>query len=308
MKPIALITAEAARAVDEDLPPLIAALNEAGVAHQVVCWDAVDVDWSQFAAVVLRSPWDYVPRLPEFLSWAERVSALTRMLNPLPLIRWNTDKRYLEDLRRAGVATVPGRFVAPADPAAEVITDFLSLSTDTSAPEAFQEFVIKPCIGAGSKDAARYHRDEFSAALTHLQRLLDRGDHVLLQPYLDRVDAEGETALIFIDGQFSHAIRKGPLLHRASAPSAALFRVEDIAPRIPDAVEIALAERALKSLADDPRFASASPLLYARVDLLRLPDGSPCVLELETTEPSLFFAHAPGSAARFVQALRKRIG
>jgi O-ureido-D-serine cyclo-ligase len=57
----------------------------------------------------------------------------------------------------------------------------------------------------------------------------------------------------------------------------------------------------------DPRFSALSPLLYLRVDLLRLGDGRPCVLELESTEPSLFFDHAPGSAARFAEAIRKRL-
>ena len=49
-------------------------------------------------------------------------------------------------------------------------------------------------------------------------------------------------------------------------------------------------------------------LSYARVDLVRAADDSPCVLELELTEPSLFFAQAPGSADRFVAALARRLG
>ena len=39
--------------------------------------------------------------------------------------------------------------------------------------------------------------------------------------------------------------------------------------------------------------------LYARVDLIRDADAAPRVLELELTEPSLFFTHAAGSAERF---------
>lgn len=303
MSAIALVTAEAARNLDEDMPPLSQALAEAGLEHQIVCWDDASVEWSRFSLVLLRSAWDYVPRLEEFLAWAERVNAQTRLLNPLPLIRWNTDKHYLQDLQHAGIATVPSSFVLPGADARRALHQFF----DTTDAGGFQEFVVKPCIGAGSKDAARYHRDDRTIALMHLQRLLDQGRSVLMQPYLDRVDADGETSLIYLDGVFSHAIRKGAILARAAQPTSALFAPEEIAARIPHAAELALADQVVAQLQADPRFSVLSPLLYLRVDLLRLRDGQPCVLELETTEPSLFFNHAPGAAARFAAAIRKRL-
>jgi hypothetical protein len=47
--------------------------------------------------------------------------------------------------------------------------------------------------------------------------------------------------------------------------------------------------------------------LYARVDLIRDDTGQPRVLELEMTEPSLFFRHAPGSAGRLADAVLARL-
>jgi hypothetical protein len=123
---------------------------------------------------------------------------------------------------------------------------------------------------------------------------------VLLQPYLDRVDDNGETALIYFDGVFSHAIRKGPLLRRGEGSTRALFATEHIAARRPSDAERALAQRTLAAIP------FSSPLLYARVDLIEDADGSPCVLELELTEPSLFFAHADGAADRFSMAILAR--
>src|SRR6185312_7689365 len=99
------------------------------------------------------------------------------------------------------------------------------------------------------------------------------------------------TALIFFDRKFSHAIRKGPLLKRGEGPTRALFAAEHITPRAPNAAELTLAERTLAVIP------FTGPLLYARVDLIQNADGTPRLLELELTEPSLFFAHAPGSAA-----------
>jgi len=293
---IALITAAAARDLDEDLPPLLDALRAApALRATVVNWDDAGVDWSAFDLAILRSAWDYSLRLPEFLDWITRAAASTTLLNPLAVVRWNTDKHYLHDLAQAGVATVPSVFIEPGHDAAAVLSAFLA-----AQPE--REFVVKPAIGAGSRDAQRYGRDEMSAAKAHAQRLLGDRRSVLLQPYLDRVDEAGETALIFFGGQFSHAIRKGPLLRRGEGPTRALFAAEHITARVPDSQELQLAQRTLAAMP------FPGPLLYARVDVIRAADGSPRVLELEFTEPSLFFDHAEGSAQRFVRALALRAG
>jgi O-ureido-D-serine cyclo-ligase len=67
---IALVTAVAAFALDEDLAPLQQALHAAGVDAPIVAWDDMTVSWRRFDAAVLRSTWDYTERLPEFLDWA----------------------------------------------------------------------------------------------------------------------------------------------------------------------------------------------------------------------------------------------
>ena len=291
MTAIALATAAAARDLDEDLAPLNAALKAAGVTPSIVEWDDATIDWSAFDLAVLRSTWDYSQRLPEFLRWVDRIAPLTTLVNPREVVRWNTDKHYLAHLANAGVPVVPSTFVEPGDEPRAALDAFLANAAD--------EFVVKPSIGAGSRDAQRYGRDERDSALAHAKRLLDAGRSVLLQPYLGRVDAHGETALIFFAGTFSHAIRKGPLLKRGEGPTRALFATEHIMPRTPSPDEIAVAERTLAAMPFDE-------LLYARVDLIHDDDGAPRVLELELTEPSLFFEHAPGSADRFAAAIVQR--
>ncbi len=287
MRRVALVSARAARHLDEDLPPLLAALAQAGAEAAVADWDDPEVDWTSFQLALLRSSWDYTQRFAEFLAWAERTAKRTTLLNPPAVIRWNTDKHYLHDLGRAGVATVPTRFVEPGERATEALARFL-------AEHGAAEWVVKPAVGAGSKDAARYARGDQRAAADHIERLLRAGRSVLLQPYLRLVDRDGETALIYFDGRFSHAVRKGPMLRRGIEQPAGLFVEEHITARTPSAEELQLAGRALAALP------FATPL-YARVDLIRSDGGAPCVLELELTEPSLFFAHAPAAAMRLAQ-------
>lgn len=285
MRVIALATAIAAAGTDEDLHPLQAACTAEGLQADIVAWDDPTVSWARFDAVLLRSTWDYTRRLPEFLAWCERVSALTTLLNPVDVVRWNTDKHYLGELAAKGVPAIASHYLEPGG--------------DPQAFPDFEEFVVKPCVGAGSRGARRFVRTERAAAVAHASELLASGQSVLVQPYLRQVDEAGETALIFFDGQFSHAIRKGPLLRRGEDATRALFAPEHIGARSPSDAERSVAKAVLAAL-PFPRLA------YARVDLLPSPEG-PQLLELELTEPSLFFATAPGAAARFARILAQRL-
>ena len=278
---VALVTAIAAAALDEDLVPLASAIHRAHGEASIVAWDDPTVSWARFDLAVLRSPWDYTQRPQEFLAWCARLDTHTRLLNPIDVVRWNTDKLYLADLEKAGVPIVESVFIEPG-------------SRADSFPE-YGEFVVKPAIGAGSRDTQRYIHAERAAAVAHAQRLLDESRSVLVQPYLDEVDSAGETALIFFNGVFSHAIRKGPLLARGEGPTRALFATEQISAREPSTAEFDVAHRALAAI-------PYGTLAYARVDLLPSADG-PKLLELELTEPSLFFDYAPGSADRFAATL-----
>ena len=199
------------------------------------CWDDPSVDWSQFDVAVLRSTWDYAERIDEFLAWIAHCAVVTRLENPPEIVRWNTDKRYLQDLARAGVPVVPTRFVVPGADASAELDRFLAGGPGVLSVghvEQFADFVVKPSVGAASRDAARYRRADRALALAHLSRLLDAGRHTMLQPYLDRVDQQGETALMYFEGEFSHAVRKGPILRAGADLVAGLFAREAITARV----------------------------------------------------------------------------
>lgn len=290
---IALVSTRDALDCDEDLPPLHAALLAAGAHSETVLWDDPQANWAGFDLALLRSTWDYTWRLDAFLHWAEHASTQTRLLNPPALLRWNTDKRYLQALAEAGIATVPTRFIGPEDAAKPALE---------AAREAWPgaELVIKPSVSAGSRDTMRHSAFAHAAMASHVAAIQAQGKHVLVQPYLARVDSAGETALLFFEGRFSHAIRKGPLLKADTAPTRALFAPEHIQARTPNGDELALAQSVLDLL---PGLAATPTPLYARVDLLRDDVGAPCLIELELVEPSLFLDFAPGSASRLAQVL-----
>ncbi|MEH6420902.1 ATP-grasp domain-containing protein [Pseudomonas sp. CGJS7] len=295
MSRLALVTAIATAAQDEDLPLLHAACLEQGLHAEIRAWDDPSVAWARYDAVLLRSPWDYTERFDEFSAWCQRVDAQTRLLNPWPVVHWNADKHYLADLAARGVPVVATAFVEPDMDPLPALQEFL-----LAHPQA-EEFVVKPAISAGSRDTQRYARAQEFAAANHIARLLDEGRSAMLQPYLVSVDRDGETALIHFNGAFSHSIRKGAMLQREDALN--LRAVERINPRQAGEDERALALHALT--ATTARLDLEEPLLYARVDLIRDGDGQPQLLELELCEPSLFFAHDPGSAGRFARVLQE---
>ena len=290
---VALVSARGARDLDEDLPPLVAAFAEQGAQAQVTVWDDPQVEWPRFDAALLRSAWDYTERIGEFLEWVTRTAAVTRLLNPPPVVRWNSDKHYLQDLAQLGVPIVASEFVeADMDPQAQ-LQRFL-------AKYDSPELVVKPAVGAGSRDARRHARTAHAQILGHMRPLLAAGRSLLVQPYLPSVDHSGETALVYIEGAFSHAFRKGPLLPLGAGATAALFAAEEITARVPGADELAVGAQILAGI-------PFKNLLYARIDLIRGPQHQPQVLELELTEPSLYFQHGPGSAARLAQATLGRL-
>jgi glutathione synthase/RimK-type ligase-like ATP-grasp enzyme len=298
MKTLALVTAIAATGHDDDLAPLLEACTQAGLHVRAVAWDDATVSWRRFDAALLRSPWDYTERLVEFLGWCDRAQQSTRLLNPLPVIRWNTDKHYLAELEAAGMPVVPTVFVEPEAEPLEALQAFL-------AAEVAEEFVVKPAVSAGSRDTQRYSRAQDFAAGNHIARLLEQGRSTMLQPYLRSVDRAGEAALVYFDGQFSHAIGKGALLRPDEPATATPHATGDITPREADPAERQLAESVLSAV--QQLLQLDQPLPYARIDLIRDDAGNPRLLELELTEPSLFFAQAPGSVERFAANLARHL-
>lgn len=263
--------------VDEDL--LLAALRAAGVDAVMAAWRGGDTDWGAPVPTLLRSTWDYLHAVAEFEEWIDTAAAAAPLWNPPEVLRGNLHKRYLLDLAARGVPVTP-TVVLPRG-------DERSLSS-VAALQGWDDLVLKPAIGAASFETHRVTPGAAADALC--ARLLTVRD-MLVQPYLPSVEGHGERALVWIDGAFTHAVRKTP-------------RFADGVEQVSEALPISDAERATGTAA----LAGLGPdLLYARVDVAPGADGSPVVMELELIEPSLFLAQSPAALARLVAAVLRRL-
>jgi hypothetical protein len=294
---IALATAAEFPDLDDDGPVLLAALASRHVVAEPVVWTDVQVDYSRYDLVVVRSTWDYHSSLDEFLAWADRVAAITPLANAAPVLAWNTHKTYLRELAGLGLPVVDTTWLDPGD---------------TFTVPASGEFVVKPAVSAGSRNTNRYVAgDDDDRATNHVRSLLDAGRTVMVQPYLDAIDTDGETALLFFGGEFSHAVRKAPLLERGMAFVTAAFKAESMQTREPSRAELAVAGRMLDAVPSTGAGVARGDLLYARVDLVPSADGSPVLLELELTEPSMYLTldgtQGANAAERFAAAIAARI-
>lgn len=267
--------------VDDDTPLLLTALSDYNLAVDLVAWDDDAYDWSLTDLVVIRSTWDYTNNVDAFRTW---VASLPRVLNTSEMVSWNTDKHYLAQLHDRDIPIIP--------------TVFADVGVAPIFPDG--DFVVKPTVGAGSKDAARYHEDQHAEAAAHVHRLHESGRDVIVQPYVSSIDSEGEMAYVFIDGALSHVMRKGAMLNSREEDRSGLFRAEQMSRADSDADALALAHRVLHA-------ADATEALYARVDLCRL-DKEWVLMELELTEPSLFLVFAPEAADRLAAAIAARVG
>lgn len=273
-------------AIQVDDAGLAAALELRGVDLVVCVWNDPAVDWSAFDAVLIRTIWDYFKQHAGFLAWLDRLDALAiPTINDSALLRWNSDKRYLLELARHGVAIIPTRLAGARE------------LPDVLATMPAQQVVIKPTISGGAWHTLRGTVGE--PALTQAVTQLPPQFDYLVQPFVAEIVSDGEWSLLYFGGEFSHAVIKRPV--------AGDYRVQSeyggsVAPIPPSAATLAAAERALAVVAAIGHADQG----YVRVDGV-ICAGEFLIMELEMIEPFLFLAKQPQAAERFAQQLAERL-
>ncbi|MDB4893234.1 MAG: hypothetical protein JWL61_5089 [Gemmatimonadetes bacterium] len=282
---IALATSAKVADLTDDDRLLVAALAASGVRSEPAIWNDDALDWEKYAAVVIRSTWDYHLHLDEFLAWLDRLESLdVRVVNAPSLLRWNAEKGYLRDLADRGIAIVPTRWVERGE---------RSSLGDILRETGWSDVVVKPAVSVSAHQTWRMGAGEAGARAADFSSMVESG-RVLVQPFLEAIQTEGEWSLLFYGGEYSHAVLKRPRRDD--------FRVQQAHGGTSDVMEpsrevIDQARRVLE--------AAGQPSQYARVDGCVV-DGRFVLMELELIEPDLFLRAHPAAPARLAAALLGR--
>lgn len=253
---------------------LQAGLAAAGVEAESHPW--TDSMEGEFNAVLPMIAWGYHKKPAAWLARLDAFEAAgQRMINPVGLLRWNTDKAYLAELADRGAPVVP-----------TISVETLTQENLEAARDSFggRTVIAKPRISGGS----------------HQTLKLEPGDPLgegvdgpaLIQPFLPAVGDEGEISLLYFDGKFSHAVTK--------VAAQGDFRVQ---PQFGGQIARVKPWEGAEGVAQEI-LAAVPPLAYARIDLLRGLDGQLKLMELEAIEPDLFLQYAPKAGGRFGAAVR----
>jgi len=275
---IALAACETLPELFKDDQILAEALRRRGAEVTPLVWTRPEAQDACFDLCVLRCTWDYYLKPAEFLDWVEGMAQRSQLVNPLDLVRWNVHKDYLLHLAARKVPSVPTFRVKQGKS-----MDIATLGAATGWPEV----VVKPAISAGAHRTARFQVGD-PAAQAHLQALAQDGD-ALIQPYLPGVEDPGEHSLVYIAGEFTHAVKRTQALTEGVGIDRLMERIE------PTEAELEVARLVLEALPAEPT--------YVRIDLVPGLQGTPVVMEVEALEPRLFLQECPEAAEKLADAL-----
>lgn len=262
-------------------------LKGSGVQVDEISWRCPTALWDDYRLVVIRSPWDYQSAPAQFLNVLETIEqSSATLLNSLEIVRWNIRKLYLQKLEQSGTTIVPTLWLnSPREQDLKDVFDRLNVG----------EIVVKPVIGANADNAFRLT----PASLPETFRQAAMAFHnsiALAQPFIRSVVERGEYSLIFFEGQFSHAVVK--------KPKTGDFRVQE---EHGASITPCSAPQDLVEFAQNSHTAVPGSTLYSRVDIVRLENEQPAIMELELIEPSLYLSYDDEAPERLAKAICSRL-
>ena len=286
MKRVGLVTYHKEPQLTADDRPLIDELAAVGMTGIPVRWDDPGADWASFDALVIRSCWDYHVRHDEFVRWLDTIErAKVPTFNPVSLVRWNMDKRYLRELAQKGIAIPDAIWLERSDPRS--LAELLRSADWTDA-------VVKPAISASATDTWKTSVRDAPAHEARLRELAARSA-VLVQRYIPEIETAGEWSLMFVGGALSHSAIK--------RPRSGDFRVQA---EHGGSAELAVPPQRVADGANAVMAALPVAPLFARIDGVETRNGF-VLMEAECIEPVLFFGFSPGSAKKLVYALTESL-
>lgn len=181
---------------------------------------------------------------------------------------------------------------------------------------AFGDFVVKPAVASGGRGTGRYSAvdaQQRGEAVEHAMYELSRGRTVMVQRYLEEIDSQGETSLVYFNGMPAYQVEKEPMLHPRFRNDREDGVVEEVV-RASYATEETWRwgeriRRALHSHIKDTN-GKDELLLFNRVDIVRGDENSSeefYVVEISLIDASLYLSQNDDHLNMFADAIQMRV-
>jgi len=291
MKQVALVIHDPKKVVfkldpNDDL--IISLLENQEVYAKQEIWSNPNVNWNQYDLIIVRSTWDYPENLQEFKKWLGKLkSDKLNVVNPVDVMLWNMDKRYLLDLQESGIP-IPETVMVSEGEEFNIFQIMKSASWD--------KCIIKPRVGCGSTDVVVINGLQDAIQRQEESKGLFTGINFIVQEYIEEIVTAGEWSLCYFGGKFSHAImaktnsenilyRGQPFKHESRHPPSNI----------------------LKAGAKIMKYLAEKEPLYCRVDLVERAYHDVQIIELELIEPNLFLSSNPEAHGIFAQEILNKL-
>ncbi len=257
---------------DIELEAFTSQFAAAGMELVEVDWEQVDPLRADFDLYFVRTTWNYKEKPDAFAAFLRKAAEQAPVANDPRTILWNMNKRYLGELEAMGLPVIPSAFVDTPGTTIDDLRNALDV----------QELVLKPLYGGGGFDMRRVEPGDAGADIVP--------DTHFAQPFINGILDQGELSFVFVEQEFSHALRKRPaagnyLIHTHHGGADEAYD--------PTPAEIDACRAFLRVM--------PAPVLATRIDVVPH-QGKLLLVELEAIEAHLFPQYNPRLGAMLAAA------
>ncbi|KAF3223432.1 hypothetical protein TWF192_008874 [Orbilia oligospora] len=272
-----------------------------------------------YQSITFLACWDYNLHITEFHKFLDEVitpiqKSGIKVVNPVELIHWNSNKIYLKDLQNDLGVIIPDTMFVDTTGGGEV-PGYQDVILDHAGAMGSHGVVIKPSVSASAKETHRIpdlnskEYDPLKAQANWAQvyeyaRSLSSSVRVMIQAFEPAIK-NGEYSIIFLGGEYSHTILKRPMETDFRAIEEYGARIGELeSSKVPEEGK-EVGRRVIEYVKRRFGYGEDWKLGYLRLDGVVRDDGTFVVIEAEMLEPYVYLhvEGAKGGLERFCEVL-----
>lgn len=246
-------------------------LNKNKINASIIAWDE-EHDYSKYDLIIIRSIWGYEENIELFENFLNTLTKNNvKILNSVSIMQNNYYKeKQFELLDKYDIPHIKTVFIH------EKCKDIVALVKENIE----DEMIIKPSISASGKNTYLLNSKNERKNIISLNEVnskykeINKTTSLMLQPFIKEID-EGEISLVYIEGKFSHAVKRFPSVFNENKGISYITNVPK-----------SLLELGYKVL----EIKEYQGALYERIDVVKI-NKEYIVMELELVEPDIFIRY-----------------